>query len=64
MDALVIRCLVGVGFTLTFGVFQSYYDRHEQFARSKNIAVIGTVMTVRVTFSKNRLSALPAQGLT
>jgi hypothetical protein len=37
---------MGAGFTLTFGVFQSYYEQHERFNRNKNIAVIGTVMIV------------------
>jgi hypothetical protein len=41
-----VPLLMGAGFTLTFGVFQSYYEQHERFIRNKNIAVIGTVMIV------------------
>ncbi|KAF2963947.1 hypothetical protein GQX73_g9627 [Xylaria multiplex] len=33
------------GYTFSFGVFQDYYNQHEPFASSGNIAVIGTTST-------------------
>ena len=34
------------GFPFTFGVFQEYYTKHEPFAGSSSIAVIGTCAMV------------------
>jgi hypothetical protein len=46
--------LTVLGFPLTFGVFQAYYEKTQQFGGSQNPAIVGTLCTVR------RVSIIPA----